>query len=144
MGWFSKNDKSEMINKPKDMSPLEAITHLCAAIQLADGQTNYEEKEPWIDTIEELFPDFSEDRAEKFLIDAQTIINKKMGSEKTNYVVDVLVRIRSLLTENQIKALAPKIANIIEADGMVMTSETDIAKVIENQLGINIAINEDL
>ena len=67
-----------------------------------------------------------------------------MGSEKTNYVVDVLVRIRSLLTENQIKALAPKIANIIEADGMVMTSETDIAKVIENQLGINIAINEDL
>lgn len=144
MGWFSKNDKSEIVNQPKDMSPLEAVTHLCAAIQLADGQTNYEEREPWLHTIEELFPDFSENRADKFLLDAQTIINKKLGNEKINYVVDVLVRIRSLLNEDQIKTLAPKIANIIEADGMVMTSETDIAKVIEDQLGINIAINENL
>ena len=144
MGWFSKNDKSDIVNQPKDMSPLEAVTHLCAAIQLADGQTNYEEKEPWLNTIKELFPDFSENRAEKFLMEAQTIINKKVGNEKINYVVDVLVRIRSLLNSDQIKNLAPKIANIIEADGMVMTSETDIAKVIEDQLGINIAINENL
>jgi len=144
MGWFSKNDKSDIVNQPKDMSPLEAVTHLCAAIQLADGQTNYEEKEPWLNTIKELFPDFSENRAEKFLMEAQTIINKKVGNEKINYVVDVLVRIRSLLNSDQIKNLAPKIANIIEADGMVMTSETDIAKVIEDQLGINITINENL
>ena len=144
MGWFSKNDKSDIVNQPKDMSPLEAITHLCAAIQLADGQTNYEEKEPWLNTIKELFPDFSENRAERFLMDAQTIINKKVGNEKINYVIDVSVRIRSLLNDDQIKTLAPKIANIIEADGMVMTSETDIAKVIEDQLGINIAINENL
>ena len=54
------------------------------------------------------------------------------------------MRIRSLLSKQQIKNLAPKIANIIEADGMVMTSETDIAKVIEDQLGINITINENL
>tara|TARA_B100001175_G_scaffold251385_1_gene218748 strand:- start:277 stop:711 length:435 start_codon:yes stop_codon:yes gene_type:complete len=144
MGWFSKNDKSDIVNQPKDMSPLEAVTHLCAAIQLADGQTNYEEKEPWLNTIKELFPDFSENRAERFLMDAQTIINKKVGNEKINYVIDVSVRIRSLLNDDQIKTLAPKIANIIEADGMVMTSETDIAKVIEDQLGINIAINENL
>ena len=144
MGWFSKNNNSDIVNKPKDMSPLEAVTHLCAAIQLADGQTNYEEREPWLTTIEELFPDFSENRAEKFLMDAQTIINKKVGNEKINYVIDVSVRIRSLLNDDQIKTLAPKIANIIEADGMVMTSETDIAKVIEDQLGINIAINENL
>ena len=144
MGWFSKNNNSDIVNKPKDMSPLEAVTHLCAAIQLADGQTNYEEREPWLTTIEELFPDFSENRAERFLMDAQTIINKKVGNEKINYVIDVSVRIRSLLNDDQIKTLAPKIANIIEADGMVMTSETDIAKVIEDQLGINIAINENL
>ena len=144
MGWFSKNDKSDIVNEPKDMSPLEAVTHLCAAIQLADGQTNYEEREPWLNTIEELFPDFSENRAEKFLMDAQTIINKKVGNEKINYIVEVLMRIRSLLSNDQIKNLAPKIANIIEADGMVMTSETDIAKVIEDQLGINITINENL
>lgn len=144
MGWFSKNDKSEIVNQPKDMSPLEAVTHLCAAIQLADGQTNYEEREPWLNTIEELFPDFSENRADKFLLEAQTIINKKLGNDKINYIVDVLVRIRSLLNDDQIKTLAPKIANIIEADGMVMTSETDIAKVIEDQLGINITINENL
>ena len=144
MGWFSKNDKSDTVNEPKDMSPLEAVTHLCAAIQLADGQTNYEEKEPWLNTIEELFPDFSEKRAERFLMDAQTIINKKVGNEKINYIAEVLVRIRYLLSNDQIKNLAPKITNIIEADGMVMTSETDIAKIIEDQLGINITINENL
>ena len=105
MGWFSKNDKSEIVNQPKDMSPLEAVTHLCVAIQLADGQTNYEEREPWLNTIEELFPDFSENRAERFLMDAQTIINKKLGNDKINYVVDVLVRIRSLLNDDQIKTL---------------------------------------
>ena len=144
MGWFSKNDKSDTVNEPKDMSPLEAVTHLCAAIQLADGQTNYEEREPWLNTIEELFPDFSEKRAERFLMDAQTIINKKVGNEKINYIAEVLVRIRYLLSNDQIKNLAPKITNIIEADGMVMTSETDIAKIIEDQLGINITINENL
>ena len=48
MGWFSKKDNEKPIgNNPSQMS-LEAVTHLCAAIQLADGQLDHEEREEWI------------------------------------------------------------------------------------------------
>ena len=68
MGWFSSKDSKPEINQPKDMSPLEAVTHLCASIQLADGQADYEERQTWIKAIEELFPEFSEERADRFLL----------------------------------------------------------------------------
>ena len=44
MGFFSSNKKVE-VNEPGDMSPLEAVTHLFAAIQIADQQASFEEKE---------------------------------------------------------------------------------------------------
>ena len=44
MGLFSSN-KKQIINAPQDMSPLESVTHLFAAIQIADQQASYEEKE---------------------------------------------------------------------------------------------------
>ena len=47
MGFFSSNKKVE-VNEPGDMSPLEAVTHLFAAIQIADQQASFEEKESWI------------------------------------------------------------------------------------------------
>ena len=77
MGWFSKksNDK-RLRNNPSDMSPLEAVTHLCAAIQLADGQLDHQEREEWVLAITELFPEFSEHRADNFLVEAQTTINQ--------------------------------------------------------------------
>ena len=61
MSWFSKkvNDKP-IQNNPSDMSPLEAVTHLCASIQLADGQLDHEEREEWIVAVTELFPEFSD------------------------------------------------------------------------------------
>ena len=65
MGFFSSKKKSE-INDPNNMSPLEAVTHLFASIQIADQQASYEEKESWINAITKLFPEHSEDRAEKF------------------------------------------------------------------------------
>ena len=66
------------------MSPLEAVTHLCAAIQLADGQLDHEEREEWIVAVTELFPEFSEDRADNFLVEAQTTINQLNSSERIN------------------------------------------------------------
>jgi hypothetical protein len=39
--------------------------------------------------------------------------------------------------------LAPKITELIDADGMVLSSEVDLAAVIENELGIRIEISED-
>ena len=144
MGWFSNKNKDPIINGPKDMSPLEAVTHLCAAIQLADGQADYEEREAWFIAIKELFPEFSEDRADKFLMEAQTAINQKTAPERMIHISDVLQRIRSLLNEDQINKLSPKISDLIEADGIIMTSEMDIARLIEEKLDIKIKLNENL
>ena len=145
MGWFSKkvNDKPKR-NNPSDMSPLEAVTHLCASIQLADGQLDHEEREQWIVAVTELFPEFIEERADNFLVEAQTTINQLNSLEKKQHLKEVLRRIKTLLTIDQITHLSSKIANLIEADGIIMTSETKMASMIEEELGITISLDETL
>jgi len=61
-----------------------------------------------------------------------------------NYIVDVIDRIKVLLNEEQKGILGPKLSELIEADGIVMTSEMEIAKLVESQLGISIAVDEDI
>ena len=69
MACFGKqNEKKPTI--PDEMSPLEAVTHLFAAVQLSDQQTGYEERESWLKAISEMFPDFSQDRAENYINDS--------------------------------------------------------------------------
>ena len=145
MGWFSKKDNDKPVrNNPSDMSPLEAVTHLCASIQLADGQLDHEEREEWIVAVTELFPEFSEDRADNFLVEAQITIKQLNSSEKIQHLKEVLRRIKTLLTIDQITHLSSKIANLIEADGIIMTSEIEMASMIENELGITISLDETL
>ena len=144
MGWFTSKKKEPEFNDPANMSPIEAVTHLCAAIQLADGQADFEEREAWINAITELFPEFSEDRADRFLNEANQALGQKTGPEKMNYIIDVLNRIKTLLSTEQIQILGPKMAELIEADGIVMTAEMEIAKLVEAQLGISISVNEEL
>ena len=145
MIWFSKKDNDKPVgNNPSDMSPLEAVTHLCAAIQLADGQLDHNEREEWIVAITELFPEFNEDRADKFLFEAQTTINRLNSPEKNQHLKKVLERIKTLLADDQINNLSLKIANLIEADGIIMTSEIERASIIEKELGITISLEENL
>lgn len=144
MGWFSRKKKEPEFNDPANMSPIEAVTHLCASIQLADGQADFEERESWVGAITELFPEFSEERADRFLNEANQALGQKTGPEKMNYIIDVLNRIKTLLSIEQIQILGPKIAELIEADGIVMTAEMEIAKLVESTLGISISVNEDL
>ena len=145
MGWFSKRVNNKPIqNNPWDMSPLEAVTHLCASIQLADGQLDHEEREEWIVAVTELFPEFSEDRADNFLVEAQTTIKQLNSSEKIQHLKEVLRRIKTLLTIDQITHLSSKIANLIEADGIIMTSEIEMASMIEKELGITISLDQTL
>ena len=144
MGWFSKKTKSPIINEPKDMSPLEAVTHLCTSIQLADGHADHEEREIWLVAIEELFPEFSEERADKFSVEAQTFLNSKSGEDRIQHIKNVLKRIQTLLSSEQISKLSNKIADLIEADGIIMTSEMEIARLIEQELGIKIDLDENL
>ena len=82
MGWFSKKKENKDNTKPSNMSPLEAVTHLCASIQLADGKLDYEERSAWIDAIRQLFPEFREERADKFLKEAQHVLQEKNGEDK--------------------------------------------------------------
>tara|TARA_B100000579_G_scaffold429258_1_gene440725 strand:+ start:481 stop:918 length:438 start_codon:yes stop_codon:yes gene_type:complete len=145
MGWFSRKKKDKQIgNNPSEMSPLEAVTHLCAAIQLADGQLDHQEREEWLLAITELFPEFREDRADNFLLEAQSTINQLNLSEKNHHLKNVLGRIKTLLTNEQIATLSIKIADLIEADGIIMTSEMEIASMIEKELGITIILDKDL
>ena len=143
MSWFSK--KKEGLNRsPNEMSPLEAVTYLCASIQLADGDINYEERKVWVSAISDMFPEFSETRADKFLNDAQISLNAINGTDRLNYILDILNRIKTLLTNEQIKALGPKLSELIEADGIVMTSEMELAKLIEESLNISIVVDENI
>ena len=126
------------------MSPLEAVTHLCTSILLADGHADHEEREIWLVAIEELFPEFSEERADKFSVEAQTSLNSKSGEDRIQHIKNVLKRIQTLLSSEQISKLSNKIADLIEADGIVMTSEMEIARLIEQELGIKIDLDENL
>jgi uncharacterized tellurite resistance protein B-like protein len=144
MGWFSKKGKEPEFNIPSNMSPIEAVTHLCASIHLADGQADYEERESWVNAISELFPEFSEDRADRFLNEAYQVLGQTADNEKMNYISSVLNRIKILLSAEQIQVLGPKITDLIETDGIVMTAEMEIAKLVETQLGVSISVNEDL
>ena len=144
MGWLSKKEKEPEFNIPSNMSPIEAVTHLCASIHLADGQADYEERESWVNAISELFPEFSEERADRFLNEAYQVLGQTADNEKMNYINSVLNRIKILLSAEQIQVLGPKITDLIEADGIVMTAEMEIAKLVEAQLGISISVNEDL
>ena len=125
------------------MSPLESVTHLFAAIQIADQQASYEEKESWIRAISKLFPEHSSDRSENFFNQAHSVLASQSSSDKQQYLRSVLERINSLLSKEQIDSLGPMIADIVEADGIVMTSEMEIVYLVEEILGIKINVNEN-
>ena len=142
MGLFSSN-KKPAVNNPENMSPLESVTHLFAAIQIADQQASYEEKESWIRAISKLFPEHSSDRSENFFNQAHSVLASQSSSDKQQYLRSVLERINSQLSKQQINSLGPMIADIVEADGIVMTSEMEIVYLVEEILGIKINVNEN-
>ena len=142
MGLFSTNKKPE-INNPEDMSPLEAVTHLFAAIQIADQESSYEEKEAWTNAIDQLFPDHNLERSENFFAEAHLTLSNQNQINRKNYVVSVLNRIKSLLNSDQLKKIGPLIAGIVEADGIVMTSEMEIVHLSEEILGFKINVKDD-
>ena len=124
------------------MSPLEALTHLFAAIQIADNIASYEEKESWINAITQLFPEHSEERAEKFFSEAHGALSIQNDVERESYITDVLKRLKHLLSDEQITSIGPLIADIVEADGIVMTSEMKIVALSEKILNIKIKVED--
>ena len=141
MGLFSSKNKNE-VNNPTNMSPLEALTHLFAAIQIADNIASYEEKESWISAITQLFPEHSEERAEKFFSEAHDALSIQNDEERRSYIAEVLKRMKHLLSDDQITSIGPLIADIVEADGIVMTSEMKIVALSEKILSIKIKVED--
>ena len=141
MGFFSSKKKNE-VNDPTNMSPLEALTHLFAAIQIADNIASYEEKESWISAITQLFPEHSEERAEKFFSEAHDALSIQNDEERRSYIAEVLKRMKHLLSDDQITSIGPLIADIVEADGIVMTSEMKIVALSEEILNIKIKVED--
>ena len=144
MKWFSKNEKGNQIPSPANMTPLQAVTHLCACIQLSDGDANFEEKKAWLNGVSKLFPSFSEERADKFLNEAHVYINNSNQEDLIAHTKMVLVRIKEILNKDQISGLEPILKNLVEADGIVMTSEVEIVDLVENYLSINLNVNKNL
>ena len=144
MKWFSNNKTGNQIPTPADMTPLQAVTHLCACIQLSDGDANFEEKKAWQNGVSKLFPSFSEERADKFLNEAHVYINNSNQENLIAHTKMVLARIKEVLNTDQISGLEPILKNLVEADGIVMTSEVEIVDLVENYLSINLNINKNL
>ena len=144
MIWFTKNKKKDSIQSPEDMTPLQAVTHLCACIQLSDGDADFEERRAWLNAISVLFPSFSEERADKFLFEAHAYLKKSTKEDFLLYTEKILSRVKAVLKEDQIKQLGPKLKALIEADGIVMTAEMEIANLIEQYLSIQIDIDQSL
>ena len=115
-----------------NLTPLELVTHLLSCMQIADNQIDWEEKEVWADALTELFPDHTPDRAQEILQTAYQIILPLDNYGRNHYNQQTL--------QNE---LAPIITELIDADGMVLSAEVDLAVVIENELGIQIEITDD-
>ena len=142
MNLFSSKKEPD-INSPENMSPLEAVTHLFAAIQIADQVASYEEKESWMNAIDKLFPDHNLERSENFFSAAHLTLANQNQVERKHYITSLLNRIKFLFNPHQIKEFGPMIADIVESDGIVMTSEMEIVHLSEEILGLKINVKDD-
>ena len=144
MGWFPSSKQKKRDPVPAEMTPLQAVTHLCACIQLSDGNADFEERKSWQNTIITLFPSLSQNRADQFLNEAHAYIKNATKQEFILHTEKVIYRIKEALTEDQIKLLGPKLKDLIEADGIVMNAELEISALIEENLSIELRIDKDL
>ena len=120
------------------MSPLEAVTNLVCILQLSDNTFDYKEKNSWYYSIIKLFPNYSRERAEKYMQLAYSRV-KSMDKNKVDmYLIEILNRIKVFLKNGDIQNLEDCIKNLVLSDGILMSSESEVCKVIENQLDIQL------
>ena len=123
------------------MSPLEAVTNLVCILQLSDNTIDHEEKTSWDYSIIKLFPNYSRERAEKYMQLAYSRV-KSMNKNKVDmYLIEILNRIKVFLKNGDIQNLEDCIQNLVLSDGILMSSESEVCKVIENQLNIQLDLS---
>ena len=131
------------MDNQQEMTPLEAVTHLFTCLQLADGRMDFEEREAWADALTELFPDHSEGRAVDCLHDASRTILMMDSFGRRNYAIRLCSNIKDHFSEENLQnKFGPKVASLVEADGMVFSSEKEMVEDIEKELGISIRLQD--
>jgi len=124
MSIFKKEDSPKTI---LDFSPLELVTHVVVCLQLADGRIEFEEREVWADILLELFPDYKQHRALDVLREAGQQITTMDEFEKMDHAVQCSAKLKEHFSTEYLKEnLLPKLEHVIEADGIVFTSETNM------------------
>ena len=125
------------------MSPLELVTNLVCILQLSDNTINHEEKSSWNYSIIKLFPNYSRERAEKYMQLAYSRIKNMNKNNVDMYLIEILNRIKVFLKNGDIQNLEDCIQNLVLSDGIFMSSESEVCKVIENHLDIQLDLSSE-
>ena len=128
----------------KDYSPLQLITHLFSCLQLADNQIDWEEKEVWAESLSKLFPDHTSERAQEIYQSACQLIISMNDYQRKNHLITVCDQLKKHFNQDHLQSnLSPSLTKLIDADGMVLSSEVDMISLIEDKLDIEINIPDE-
>jgi len=128
----------------EDYSPLELVTHLFTCIQLADNQMDFEEREVWAEALSALFPEHNYGHATKVFQEATQKILPLNVWERENYAIALCEQLKQTLSQEEIEEkLVPHMIQLVEADGMILSSETNLLDKVAKTLEVNIDLSEN-
>ncbi len=130
MSWLKKNRNKE--DKIEDMTPLELVTDLLVCLQLADNLVDYSEKEAWNAALKRLFPDYNLERAEAAMMHSFSSIEKLDYRQRISRLEQVLNSLIQFYSVEKVRdEILPELVKLIEADGIVLSSEFEMLKSIK-------------
>ena len=132
---------SEQKTPVSEYSPLELITYLFSHLQLADNQIDWEEKEVWAESLTKFFPDHTPERAQEIFQRACQFIISMNDFEQKNHLITVCDQLKKHFSKDHLQGnLAPRLTKLIDADGIILSAETEMVSLIEEKLDIKIDI----
>ena len=135
---------SEQKTPVSEYSPLELITYLFSHLQLADNQIDWEEKEVWAESLTKFFPDHTPERAQEIFQRACQFIISMNDFERKNHLITICDQLKKHFSKNHLQSnLSPKLTKLIDADGIILSTETEMVSLIEEKLDIKIDIPDE-
>ena len=135
---------SEQKTPVSEYSPLELITYLFSHLQLADNQIDWEEKEVWAESLTKFFPDHTPARAQEIFQHACQFIISMNDFEQKNHLITVCDQLKKHFSKDHLQGnLAPRLTKLIDADGIILSAETEMVSLIEEKLDIKIDIPDE-
>ena len=132
---------SEQKTPVSEYSPLELITYLFSHLQLADNQIDWEEKEVWAESLTKFFPDHTPERAQEIFQRAFQFIISMNDFEQKNHLITVCDQLKKYFSKDHLQSnLSPRLTKLIDADGIILSAETEMVSLIEEKLDIKIDI----